>query len=443
MANFHRLIFCFVLAVSAWLPASVFASFPGTSAPYYSAAGVCGAGAATGATAGVACGAAAAKYNNPPLYVKSTSATESLCTAVIWRSDTNKFVSNCTSVISIFSSSVCPANSTGTTTCTCNVGFTESSGACLSPLQSSKVVADGLNFVGAPLIGSGGGLKVCYGGYEMTSTGSATGTKAGVSSTEYYGPFTSAGTPCTATASVATGGAAACKTTEFYGSVNGVDTCVPATTTTGSSTSTVSPTPSGSASSPSSSVNPSAPPSATGETKSTTCESGQCTTTTKWTDSTGATVGTKEEKESEKSFCSENPKSTVCVESAITAASCSAAPACSGDAVQCFTAAQAFKTACALNPGVTQESQAYDSAKSITGDVTGSLPGNASTAFSSASFDQTELMGAAAGLSNFSVSVMGQSMLIDFTTLNLWLGRFGVLLQAVTALACLRIVMRG
>jgi hypothetical protein len=85
----------------------------------------------------------------------------------------------------------------------------------------------------------------------------------------------------------------------------------------------------------------------------------------------------------------------------------------------------------------------YDSSKVLTGDQTGALPGNSTYAITSASFDTTELLGAGGGMADVSISVMGKTISLPFSSVNLWLARLGVILQAVTFLLCIRIVSRG
>jgi hypothetical protein len=86
---------------------------------------------------------------------------------------------------------------------------------------------------------------------------------------------------------------------------------------------------------------------------SATCTAGNCTitvtqTTTKadGTSSTTTTSGTQ----SQSDYCSENPSSSACSDSAWSDSGCSAAPTCSGDAVQCAQANLSWKSYCATQP---------------------------------------------------------------------------------------------
>ena len=85
--------------------------------------------------------------------------------------------------------------------------------------------------------------------------------------------------------------------------------------------------------------------------------------------------------------------------------------------------------------------QAFEHAISNPGSVW-SLPGSTTTTIGSGMFDQTEFLGGG-GLQNMSLSIMGQSIVIPFSDLNVWLSRLGLILQAVTFLACARMVTRG
>ena len=382
-------------------------------------------------------------YGYTPTIVGLTSTS---CPIKIIRNSDGVIVNNLAYTIVPIVASSCPVNSTVSgTSCACNSGFVEDATAtsCVSVAVSNKAVVDGLNLVGAPLVGSGGGLNTCYAGVPVVATGSATGGSV----TNYFGPFKVGTHDCSA-APVATSpvGAAACKTTEYFGQLNGVDTCIPATTTTSSAGSvTATPpgvtasTPSGTASAP---VIAGAPSGTVGTSTVTTCVGGNCSTVTSFTGSGGSDLGTKTESVPQKTFCAENPTASVCV-SGTFSGSCGAPPACSGDAVMCAVAAATFATNCTLSPSPNSESAAYDAAKLVTGEVVSTLPGSVTTAFGPSSFDQTELLGAAQGLSSFDVQVMGQTMSVDMSVLNVWLVRLGYILQALSFMLAVRIVGRG
>lgn len=121
---------------------------------------------------------------------------------------------------------------------------------------------------------------------------------------------------------------------------------------------------------------------------------------------------------------------------------CGKPPVCDGDAVLCAVAAATFATNCVLkNPNT--PTPLYDAAITKTGDQTGTNPNNSTVNISSSSFDQTELLGGASGMADRSITVMGSVIVIPFSSVNIWLQRLGVILQACTFLLCARIVVRG
>lgn len=158
-----------------------------------------------------------------------------------------------------------------------------------------------------------------------------------------------------------------------------------------------------------------------------------------------AKLAAKEDKNPISDFCDKNPKSPICKQGADStwAGSCAAPPACSGDAIQCSIAAQALKTACALSPDPSQESRLYDSEKTKTGSVMAGLPGESNVTFNASSFDQTNFLGSASGMGDITIVVMGRTIVLPFSTVNIWLERLGIIMQACTFILCYRIVSRG
>ena len=144
-------------------------------------------------------------------------------------------------------------------------------------------------------------------------------------------------------------------------------------------------------------------------------------------------------------FCAKNPLVKMCKvegDSSWIGGDCSAVPSCTGDAILCAVAAQTFKTQCALSdPGTA--TPLYDAAKVKTGDLTGDNPKNSTVTVGAGNFDQTNLLGAASGMTDRTITVMGSSIILPFSDVNIWLARFGIVLQAVTFLLCARIVVRG
>lgn len=227
---------------------------------------------------------------------------------------------------------------------------------------------------------------------------------------------------------------ATCPPGQTLQTINGLSSCAPATS--GQEASTIK-----------SSTTTDSSGNQTTTSSTTTCSSGQCTTkiTTTITPPTGApTTTTKTDVTDKTSFCIANPDLSICKLTSFSG-SCGSAPACTGDAVQCATAAAVFQTNCTIStkPSLT-EIDVYDAAKTNPGgDQTKDLAGNSLVTFGASNFDQTELLGSASGVSDLTISVVGQSLTLKFSSLNVWLARLGFLLQAITLLLCARIVVRG
>lgn len=124
------------------------------------------------------------------------------------------------------------------------------------------------------------------------------------------------------------------------------------------------------------------------------------------------------------------------------AGSCGSAPACAGDAVACAVAKSTFETNCALTKD-SAEKALYDQKKGLTGNLTGSLPGNESIAISSSSFDMTDAIGGASCIPDLSITVMAQTISLPFSQICQWLAALGNVLVAVSLLTAGRIVVRG
>jgi len=143
-------------------------------------------------------------------------------------------------------------------------------------------------------------------------------------------------------------------------------------------------------------------------------------------------------------FCTKNPQAQMCKNTpdSTFGGACGSPPVCEGDAVMCAVAAANFATNCTLsNPNVS--TPLYDAAIGRSGDQTTTLAGNSTVNVGPGQFDQTELLGGASGMSDRTVTVAGQSISIPFSSVNVWLARLGLVLQAVTFLVCARIVIRG
>lgn len=112
---------------------------------------------------------------------------------------------------------------------------------------------------------------------------------------------------------------------------------------------------------------PSGPPVTTTTTTTEVCtQAGSCTTTTNTTSSAGggSTTTTKapggtpgdgsgQDPTDKKTFCEENPTLSICQQTSYSASTCSAPPACTGDAVQCAQALEVWKTRCDLLDAMT------------------------------------------------------------------------------------------
>ena len=393
----------------------------------------------------------------------------------------------------------CPANSTGTDTCTCNSGFEEnathngcvvSGGFHADPVCGLyKGVQDGLYEApyvpgGADSLGSpngyythlctqttskggtlpGCGLVVNYdiavsdgaGGYTKQGVGTFTGTACSMDNT-------SLGTSATGSYPGASGSGAPamadpCPAGSANGIVNGVTVCSPiADRNTIQADKSISTTTGATGTA----IDPLAPATATGKSSTTSCSGSTCTTTTTFTASNGTVaVGTSTSTDTlagycgshpgsavcgdpakGSDFCADHPTSIVCVNGTFSG-TCGATPTCTGDAVQCAVAKAVFDQDCIFKT-TSAESALYDAKKGLTGDQTTALPGNESVAISSSSFSQSNDLGGAGGISDLSITVMGRSVTLAFSQLNTWFSTLGYLLMGVTALLCVRIVARG
>lgn len=333
--------------------------------------------------------------------------------------------------------SSCPANSTGSSTCTCNAGFTEQGNACYS---TSDTLLSDLNNQEDPRVwveGGTPGTSFCKDGVAVSGSASAStydGTQHIV-----YGPFTSSGAACGPDDKpVST--SVTCASGTFPGTVNGVQVCAPRvpdnTIAQGPSTAASAPSPGASAP-----TIPGAPASAASSSTTTSCTGSGCTTTTTYKDGAGNSVGTITTQQPRSSWCAENPGSPICASGKFSG-SCGSPPACSGDAVQCAIATQAFYTRCSLTDEGT-ETALYDDEKGKEGSQTGALPGNETVAIGSDRFDFTELFGAPQGMQDMTVSIAGTNVTLQMSTVNYWLELLGYLNVAVTLLLCGRILARG
>jgi len=220
-----------------------------------------------------------------------------------------------------------------------------------------------------------------------------------------------------------------CKPGTFSGTVNGVSVCVPPTGDKPVSTNDETKT-----------TNPDG--STTTKTKETSCDGANCTTTTTTTTvpaggGAGQTSTEKQEKP-QKAFCEENPTLSIC-KSGSFGGSCDAGFSCDGDALQCSIAREQHQRNCQMFDKSSAESSLYDVEKGKTGDQTAELPGSTSVALSGASFSQAPVF-VSQGLSDLTLTVAGNTVIVEMTRLNEWLEILGLIAVAVTSLVCVRVV---
>ncbi len=419
--------------------------------------------------------------------------------------------------------SACPVNSTGTTTCTCNAGYTDIAGVCTSGAPSEdtfcKTMAGGAaGYYSAPYATDMANPNGTYTHLCVTKPAGSGGSKPGCSITvDYnmavpgvakYGSATFTGAGCTADpASTGTGAATSqpaanctgacltgagtgtvgttapalsCPAGSVIGTVNGTQICSPSadlnmvmagptiTATTGSGTTAA----------PINTIDAAAPSTATTEKSQISCTGGNCTTVKTFTASDGSVVGTNTIVQSVTSlcssspdlpicrgkngtatgttdgtcvgsacgstqtdFCTSNPTSILCVAHTFSG-TCGSAPACSGDAIACAIAAATFESDCILKTA-SSESALYTAKSTLTGNQTGSLPGNDTVNIGSGSFSQADDIGGSGGVADLNISVSGRNITLPFSNLNQYLVYIGNLFLACAFLLSVRIVSRG
>ncbi|MFZ3127188.1 MAG: hypothetical protein WA136_04145 [Rhodoferax sp.] len=452
------MIFVALVVLSAWLPASSYASFPATST------NGCPSGTCTNysfpdsgwqssvqaaADAQVVYMTNSSRYGGVGAggqrtyrlgYLSGLNAGFDMYGGSgAWNVNWYSWTATVQSVVPAYS---CPASATlSGAVCTCTSGFTESGSACVSKADST---CERLNSSKAVLTGMGTGLTLCLDGVTVKASGAAIGMKGGVNTGgNFFGPFSCPGTPCSGSPTAGEPvGAKDCKVTEIWVTMPGGGICVGADILKDKGPSeTVDPSPDGTPPGPGI---PGAPPGTTSSSKETTCASGSCTTTTTYKDAAGNVLGTHTETQPQPSFCQENPASPVCVKSSVSVSACGTPDACTGDAVQCAINAQSKATTCALTTPPVDDSniKAFNiAAAQDQGDQTGGMTSTVNIGASS--FDQTDLLGPRVDLVDQVVTVAGTSVTIPWSKASEKLRLIGLIMQAVTFLVCARIVMRG
>lgn len=371
-------------------------------------------------------------------------------------------------------SSSCPPNSTASgSTCTCSSGYVEEDNQCVVPRAGTEHqqkcfafsgletlsggvlaqdvtlkgdVSHGANFCyplsdmpgkGCAVTFSRGsmatwsdGSKVSYGTYSMTP---ATKTY-GNNQPDYSCSADAASTPkpnTTSTGQPCSG---------YVGTVNGVETCVPGTSsaagvdiTGGSSTTTSS---DGSTSTSS---------------ESTKCTAASCTTTTTTTTTTSSgstSTSTRNDTTDRATFCRGAGSGTAACgdgdgdkDKGKFGGSCAAGFTCEGDAVQCAIAREQHVRACKLFDDKSPESELYaaEVAKGTQRNVTGDLPGNETIDVAS-KLSTGNLLGTAQCIGDLTVTVWGKDVALPVSKICPALGYLGWVLVAVAGVAAFRIV---
>lgn len=460
MAHIHRLIFCCVVALMAWLPASSFSSVPSVltiqysitgGAPYFSTR----IGAVFSSFPNTSCNTYVVQngayywYTGVPSGTLRGDPLELACPSA-----QGDFIS--------LSSDLCPSNSLNVgSSCTCNTGFSEdpTHTFCTLPpdpkIVACKALAGQTAYLSAPgrlmpgqTVCGDAGCNVTMSSMVINFIDKTTGVGVGqgdgtITSTPCTYSAPTAGSPTPAASAAANAAPTSCPGGAL-GQVNGITVCVAydpnkntIESTSSSSAASTATGPAGASSSASSSSS------------STSCSGAICTTnkTTSTTNGDGSAATTKTDSAvvPKTDFCANNPLDPLCKAASSTfGGTCGAAPACTGDAVMCAIASATFKSNCDMNTApidvATSENSAYDAAKLVTGDQTKNLAGNTSMTIGAGSFDSTEFLGAGAGMSDLSITVMGKSIVLPFSVVNPHLDTLGRILQAVTFLMCIVIV---
>ncbi|MDP2818317.1 MAG: hypothetical protein Q8O29_08560 [Polaromonas sp.] len=340
---------------------------------------------------------------------------------------------------------VCPSNSTlagGQCTCAAPT-YVQDGNACISVQDSQnkncKALADGLNILGAPMVHHGSpGVTACFGGYVIKGSGGAGGSIGGVASqSELYGPFACSGENASACSVIPkpTAITATCAPGSFPGDVNGVQVCIPPSSTVQAPKTTTSQPPAAGGTAP---PLPGAPPGTVESSEQTTCAKGTCTTTTTNKDGTGASTGTTVKTESQGEFCARSPESAGCDKKSDStfSGSCSGGFVGTGDALQKAVAEAVNKTKCLLDPGTALDG----TVSALAAGTFGPELTNASRAIGQ--FDQSNPLGATCP-ADMTISVMSASVTIPFSQVCWALQALGYIAVTFTLLYSTIFVVKG
>lgn len=457
MAYFQRLSCCLLLCLCSGVGASI----PAVSGTDYGTKNFVTGGVTWGyASYSAACAVVPANgtaWSSLYRYV-AVSLSGSACTVATYSKSDGSFVANTTYTMGSRVASICPSDSTlSGSVCTCNSGFLERDGACVSQagLDDDLCTNAARLSLLAPkedydLPGSVGDQTLCL---PSSGLSSGKGCKSAFSVSAKYSkpdgtqvtngelaPASGTGSSCVLPTTPATPTPNSCKDGQ-PGQVNGVTVCIPYPTGTTTETTTKS---------GSTGTDASGQGKVVDQTSTTVCSGGSCNTTT----TTNTTVGgstvttTTTESQSKGAFCTANPKDKQCGNvgdgGSGFGGKCGAVPpACSGDAVMCAIAIATFKTECALQrPQDSLALIAYDDAAARDqGDQTKDI--TTSVTINSSKFDQSDALGVAGGLQDMAIDIAGKAVVIPWSVVGDKLHIVGLIMQAVTFLLCARIVMRG
>lgn len=183
-------------------------------------------------------------------------------------------------------------------------------------------------------------------------------------------------------------------------------------------------------------------------TEKTTCKGNVCTTektTTTTTNNNTSSSSTTTKTESKEDYCKANANAKQCKgdeeQEGKFGGSCSAGFTCEGDALQCAIAKDQHKRNCQMFDDKTSESQLYDSevAKGSNRDVTKDLPGNTEVDVSG-KLSSEDVLGGGRCIADLNVQVWRSSVSLPFSKICPSLGYLGWVLVAVCSLAAFRIV---
>jgi hypothetical protein len=406
---------------------------------------------------------------SPPWYSSKTAACQARLSSYAYAGATTATVSGSTCTFTNASggfvtglnisqrTASCPANSTGTTTCTCTAPYVETAGACAMPVSPGEAHCNSI--VGsavktswtssAPSLGtrnvcvSGGSGYNCNATIEPDFCGSSDG-KTYVC----HGAGVSASGACIPSATPEQPIAPPQPASELPnppppgtcpGEMNGVSLNVPCsrTETKGTKTTTED--------------DGAGKTTTKTEAKSTSCTAaGSCTTTVTTTTTVNgtSTTSTKTTTEGKGEFCAGNPGSKECGdgEGSSFGGSCQAGFTCDGDALQCAIAKEQHKRSCELFEKDNEERQAYEAAK-VKGkagtDQTADLPGNQTINIGPGDFDSSDAIGGSQCITDKTLVISGHTVSIPLSTMCPYLAYLGQLLVVVGYLLGARILIRG